>query len=168
MISIAKTLVLTVFALCFAPLTLRSYCTNPVSHVTMSGWWSVVGKGLLSMARGHVLITHWDIGPDWERTHPEVWVILWNQGGKILSFIWVQRTEENWEIRIKSIEKNWASLWLWNTGRTFFEFHEMDIEDFSDGYCVDYLSVDGEKFCGRSNVSPCYSFLTVCFSQIRW
>jgi hypothetical protein len=70
MISIAKNLVLTVFALGFAPLTLRSYCKNPASQVTMDGRRSVVGKGLLSMARGHVLITHCDIGPDRVRTTP--------------------------------------------------------------------------------------------------
>ena len=55
MISIAKILVLTVFALVFAPLTLRSYCTIPVSQVTLA---DCFGKGLLSMARGQVLITH--------------------------------------------------------------------------------------------------------------
>jgi hypothetical protein len=70
MISIAKILVLMVFALGFAPLTLRSYCKNPASQVTMAGRRSVVGKGLLSMARGHVLITHCDIGPDRVRSHP--------------------------------------------------------------------------------------------------
>jgi hypothetical protein len=70
MISIAKILVLMVFALGFAPLTLRSYCKNPASQVTMAGRRSVVGKGLLSMARGHVLITHCDIGPDRVRTTP--------------------------------------------------------------------------------------------------
>ena len=70
MISIAKILVLTVFALVFAPLTLRSYCKNPASQVTMAGRRSVVGKGLLSMARGHVLITHCDIGPYTIRTTP--------------------------------------------------------------------------------------------------
>ena len=70
MISIAKILVLTVFALDFAPLTLSSYCKNPASQVTMAGRRSVVGKGLLSMARGHVLITHCDIGPDRVRTWP--------------------------------------------------------------------------------------------------
>jgi hypothetical protein len=36
MISIAKNLVLTVFALGFAPLTLRLYCKNPVSQVTVA------------------------------------------------------------------------------------------------------------------------------------
>ena len=58
MISIAKILVLTVFALEFATLTLSSYCKNPASQVTMAGRRSVVGKGLLYMVRGHVLITH--------------------------------------------------------------------------------------------------------------
>ena len=73
MISIGEILVLTVFARSFAPLTLGSYCTIPVSQVTLArtlSWSSVFGKGLLSLVRGHVLITHCDIGPDRERTHP--------------------------------------------------------------------------------------------------
>ena len=64
---------LTVFALRFAPLTLGSYCSNPVSQVTLArtlSWCSVFGKGLLSLARGHVLITHCDFGPYTERTTP--------------------------------------------------------------------------------------------------
>ena len=72
-ISIGENLVLTVFALRFAPLTLGSYCTNPVSQVTLArtlSWCSVFGKGLLSLARGHVLITHCDFGPYTERTTP--------------------------------------------------------------------------------------------------
>jgi hypothetical protein len=75
MISISQILEMAMFALSFAPFTLCSYCTSAVSQVAVArtlGRRSVVGKGLLSMAHGHVLITHCDFGPNTKRSHPQI------------------------------------------------------------------------------------------------
>ena len=67
------------FAHSFAPLTLGSYCTSAVSQVsvacTLSGL-PVVGRHLLSMALGYLLIPHCGIGPDTKRTTPFLWVVV--------------------------------------------------------------------------------------------
>ena len=41
---------------------------------------------------------------------------------------------------------------VYSEHQLILEFHDMNIEDWSD-VCIDYLSVDGRRYCGRSIVS---------------
>jgi len=43
---------------------------------------------------------------------------------------------------------------VYSEHKMILEFYYLDIKDDSGGNCVDYLSVDGQKFCGRSTPDP--------------